>query len=123
MGPERQGKKMSSFTKESLIKDGACIFYSPSGRLGADDNKFVARFKRVAGAGSFMTHLRKKWTVEDYFWEMEAGKAPLDIVKETGYLLPHIKRWLKRDGYPTTPAGRDAWFKEVYMPMFKTKGM
>jgi hypothetical protein len=103
---------MTKFTKEVLIKDGPYIFYSPSGRLGADDNKFVARFKRVAGAGSFMTHLRKKWTVEDYFWEMEAGKAPLDIVKETGYLLPHIKRWIKEAGYPATKAGHDAWWAE-----------
>ena len=105
---------MTKFTKETLVKDGPYIYYSPTGNPYADDAKFVARFKRVAGAGSFMTHLRKKWTVEDYFWEMEAGKAPLDIVKETGYLLPHIKRWLKKDGYPTTKAGYDAWFK-VYV--------
>ena len=108
---------MSSFTKENLIKDGYCIFYSPSGRLGADDNEFVARFKRVAGAGSFMTHLRKNYTVEDYFAKLEE-KSPLDIVKETGYLLPHIKKWMKNDGYPTTKAGYDAWNK-AYMAKIK----
>ena len=102
---------MTAFTKENLIKDGPYIFYSPTGRLGADDNKFVARFKRVAGAGSFMTHLRKNWVVEDCFAKMEE-KSPLDIVKETGYLLPHIKRWIKEAGYPVTKAGHDAWWAE-----------
>ena len=120
MDPGRQRKKMTSFTKETLIKDGPYIFYSPSGRLGADDNKFVARFKRVAGAGSFMTHLRKNWTVEDYFAEMDTGKGPLDITKSTGYLLPHIKKWLKNDGYPTTKAGYDAWFK-VYVEKIEAR--
>ncbi len=112
---------MTRFTKENLVKDGHCIFYSPTCNPYADDAKFVARFKRVAGAGSFMTHLRKNWTVEDYFAELGAGEAPLDIVKETGYLLPHIKKWLKNDGYPTTKAGYDAWFKEVYVPMFEVR--
>ena len=102
---------MTRFTKQNLIKDGYCIFYSPSGRLGADDNEFVARFKRVAGAGSFMTHLRKNYTVEDYFAKLEE-KSPLDIVEETGYFLPHIKKWIKEAGYPVTPAGKDAWWAE-----------
>ena len=109
---------MTRFTKENLVKDGPYVFYSPTGNPYAADAKFVARFKRVAGIGSFMTHLRKNWTVEDYFAELDAGKGPLNIVEPTGYLLPHIKKWLKNDGYPTTKAGYDAWFKEVYMPTF-----
>ena len=96
---------MTAFTKENLIKDGPYIhFATPENRWNRKEHKFVCRF-RVAGAGSFMTHLRKNWTVEDYFAEMEAGNSPLDIVKKTGYLLPHIKRWLKEDGYPQTSAG------------------
>jgi len=96
---------MTRFTKENLVKDGHHAFYSPTGNPYADDAKFVARFKRMAGIGSFMTHLRKNWTVEAYFAEMDAGKGPLDIAKSTGYLLPHIKKWLKQGGYPVTPAG------------------
>ena len=57
-----------------------------------------------------MTHLRKNWSVESYFAEMEAGKAPLTIVETTGYLLPHIKRWVKEAGYPVTKAGHAAWW-------------
>ena len=101
---------MTRFTKENLVKDGKYVYYSPTGNPYAPDAKFVARFKRVPGIGSFMTHLRKNWTVEAYFAEMDTNKGPLDIVKETGYLLPHIKKWLKRDGYPATKAGHDAWF-------------
>jgi hypothetical protein len=100
---------MTNFTKPNLIKEGKYLFYQPAGGTYGD-RKFVARF-RTAGVGSFMTHLRKNWTVEDYFAEMDAGKGPLDIAKSTGYLLPHIKKWLKNDGYPTTKAGYDAWFK------------
>ena len=117
MDPDRQRKNMTRFTKENLVKDGKYAYYSPTGNANADDAKFVARFK-VAGIGSYMTHLRKNWTVEDFFAERDAGKSPLDIAKSTGYLLPHIKKWLKKDGYPTTKAGYDAWFKETYMPMF-----
>jgi hypothetical protein len=111
MDPDRQGKNMTRFTKENLVKDGYCIFYSPTCNPYADDAKFVARFKRIAGAGSFMTHLRKNYTVEDYFAKLEE-KSPLDIVEETGYLLPHIKKWIKEAGYPVTKAGHDAWWAE-----------
>jgi hypothetical protein len=96
---------MTAFTKENLHKDGPYIFYAePGDRWNHKNHKFIARFKRIAGAGSFMTHLRKNWTVEDYLAKMEE-KSPLDIVKETGYLLPHIKKWLKAADYPVTPAG------------------
>jgi hypothetical protein len=52
-----------------------------------------------------MTHLRKNWTVEEYFSQMDAGKAPLEILETTGYVLPHIKKELKRRGYSVTPTG------------------
>ena len=114
---------MTKFTKENLHKDGPYIFYAePADRWNHKKHRHVARFKRIAGAGSFMTHLRKNWTVEDYFAEIDAGKTPLDIAKSTGYLLPHIKKWLKKDGYPVTRAGHDAWFREVYMAEFDSSG-
>ena len=110
MDPDKQRKNMTRFTKENLVKDGKYVYYSPTGNAYGDDAKFVARFK-VAGIGSYMTHLRKNWTVEDFFAERDAGKSPLDIAKSTGYLLPHIKKWLKKDGYPVTTAGYKAWHK------------
>jgi hypothetical protein len=97
---------MTRFTKENLIKEGPYLTYMQNGYdTPHADRKFVARFKRVGGIGSFATHLRKNWTVEDYFAEMEAGKGPLDIARSTGYLLPHIKKWLKKDGYPLSQEG------------------
>jgi|TARA_R110001583_G_scaffold5598_13_gene30133 hypothetical protein len=96
---------MTAFTKETLIIEGKYIYFAPQGhdtRYG--DRKFVCRF-RTAGVGTFATHLRKRWTPEAYFAEYDAGTSPLKIVEKTGYVLPHVKKELKRRGYPTTPTG------------------
>lgn len=66
--------------------------------------KFVARFKR-GGRGSFITFLCKNFTVEEYFGRLDAGEAPLTILESKGYLLSHIKRWLKEGGYEVSLAG------------------
>ena len=94
---------MTRFTKQNLIKDGQYITYQPTPD-SREDEKFVARFKR-GGAATFMTHLRKNWTVEDYFSRLDTGESPLPIAESTGYLLPHIKRWLKKGGYPLSQVG------------------
>jgi hypothetical protein len=95
---------MTRFTKENLIKSGPYIHYRPEGG-SYSDQKFVARFKRVAGAGSFMTCLRKNFTVEEYFARMDDGESPLPIAESKGYILPHIKKELKRRGFPLSNAG------------------
>jgi hypothetical protein len=96
---------MTAFTKETLIKDGKYLFFAPQGRdTRYGDRKFICRF-RTAGVGTFATHLRKHWTPEAYFTELDAGVSPLKIVEKTGYVLPHIKKRLKQRGYETTPAG------------------
>ena len=101
---------MTRFTKENLIKEGKYLFYQPAGGT-YKDRKFVARF-RVAGVGSFATCLRKNFTVEEYFDRMDAGECPLPIAESKGYILPHIKRWMKEGGFPITPAGKAAWFAD-----------
>jgi hypothetical protein len=102
---------MTAFTKQNLIKEGKYLTYMPQGyNTPYADRKFVARF-RTAGVGSFATCLRKNFTVEEYFARMDAGESPLPIAESKGYLLPHIKRWLKKDGYPVNTAGYNAWFK------------
>ena len=100
---------MTKFTKENLIKEGKYLFYQPAGGTYGD-RKFVVRF-RSAGVGSFATCLRKNFTVEEYFARLNSGESPLPIAESKGYLLPHIKRWLKKDGYPISTAGYNAWFK------------
>ena len=59
-----------------------------------------------------MTHLRKKWTVEDYFAKEEEGLAPMEIVKLTGYIRPNMKKWLKQGGYPVTIEGEKQWIRD-----------
>jgi hypothetical protein len=86
---------MTAFTKTNLEFDGMYLMYQ---------GKFVARFKRGA-SGTFITFLIKNFTVEEYFARREAGEAPLTIAESKGYLLPHIKKWLKQGGYPVTVAG------------------
>ena len=103
---------MTKFTKENLIKEGKYLTYMPNGyNTLYKDRKFVARF-RTAGIGSFATCLRKNFTVEEYFARMDAGESPLPIAQSKGYLLPHIKRWLREGGYPVTPAGYEAMHKD-----------
>ena len=89
--------------RDSLIKEGKYLFYQPAGGTYVD-RKFVARF-RTAGVGSFATCLRKNFTVEEYFGRLDGGESPLPIAESKGYVLPHIKKWLKQGGYPVTPAG------------------
>lgn len=98
------------FTKDSLQRDGAYLFYYVDGK-----SRFVARFKHMPGsAASFVKHLIECWSVEDYFELLDNQKlAPMQIVERTGYLMPHIKKQLKTAGYPLTIAGRDAYLKEI----------
>jgi hypothetical protein len=49
--------------------------------------------------------LTKNFTVEEYFARLEAGESPLTILQSKGYLLPHIKKWLKEEGYEVSLAG------------------
>ena len=74
------------------------------GETATYNGKFVARFKR-GGRGSFLTFLCKNFTVEEYFSRLDGGEMPLKILESKGYILPHIKKWLKEGGYPVTPAG------------------
>ena len=95
---------MTQFNKALFTNDGGYVKY---------DGKFVARFKYAkAGAGSFITFLIKNFSVEEYFAALEKA-PPLSVVCARGYLLPHIKRWLKNEGFPVTPEGYEM-FKEKY---------
>lgn len=74
------------------------------GEYAMYEGKFVARFKR-GGRGSFITFLVKNFTVEEYFSRLDAGEGPLTILESRGYLMPHIKRWLKEGGYEVSVTG------------------
>ena len=104
---------MTKFTKENLSTVGGYVQYHPHADSYYEDRKFVARFKHARdGVASFKAFLIKNFTVEEYFAQLDAGKAPLKIVQEKGYLLPHIKTWLKRYGYEVSSAGFDQYIKD-----------
>jgi len=102
---------MASFKKENFLKDGMYLMYKLDSSHGMyNPNKyhgeFVARFKHQPGAaGTFQTFLIKNFTVEEYFGRLSAGEAPLTVLESKGYILPHIKKWLKEGGYPVTQEG------------------
>jgi hypothetical protein len=109
--PKQGEEAMTSFTKQNLIVEGKYLTYMPNGYdTPWNDRRFVARFKYGAGIGSFATCLRKNFTVEEYFARMDAGESPLPIAQSKGYLLPHIKKWIKKAGYPVTMAGYEEWW-------------
>lgn len=88
---------MTQFIKDQFQIDGPYVSYN---------GKFIARFKYQAAAkGSFITFLIKNFTVEEYFAAIDVGSAPLTVAESKGYLLPHIKKWLKVAGLPITQAG------------------
>ena len=111
---------MTKFVKERFRKDGAYLmyrldesssYYEPSEKY---HGKFVARFKyQRSAAGTFQTFLIKNFTVEEYFDRMAAGEAPLTILESKGYILPHIKKWLKEGGYPVTREGYNQYLNDT----------
>lgn len=94
---------MTKFDKTLFNSDSEYVTYG-------SDHKFVARFKYGRGGkGSFITFLIKNFTVEEYFAQYDSGKAPLEILQSKGYLLPHIKKMLKQEGYEVSTAGYNAY--------------
>lgn len=77
------------------------------------DGRFVARFKVRGEAASFKSFLCKNFSVEEYFAALDSGMNPLPILQTKGYVMAHIKRWLKEAGYPQTQAGYEAWFTVI----------
>lgn len=97
---------MTKFSKEVLNDSNGWISYGP-------ERKFVANFsKRGGGKATFVTFLIKNFTVEEYFNMLDSGIPPLRIVETKGYLLPHIKKWLKQGGYEVSRAGYDQYIQD-----------
>jgi hypothetical protein len=110
------------FTKANLVKDGPYLIYSPTGRHYAEDNVFVARFKYNASScmGPFNTFLRRNFTVEEYFALMGAGGSPLGILNDKGYLSPPLRKICRKNGFPVTREGYEAYM-ELEMDKYYAK--
>ena len=95
------------FKRDQFTYFGGCLNYT-------DDNgteRFVARFKYAATSsrGTWVTFMVKNFTVEEYFLALE-DSTPLQVMQGRGYVLSHIKTWMKRDGWTDlTYAGYKAW--------------
>jgi hypothetical protein len=65
------------FNKALINKDGEYVTYGT-------DRKFIARFKHRGPftKAKFIKELIANHTIEGYFTEMEAGKAPLAILRD-----------------------------------------
>lgn len=101
------------FTKENLLasKGGSETWIEfREDYIAGGGTRFVARFKYGrASAGPFMTCLRSNISPAEYFRRYDAGETPLQIAESFGFVLSHIKKWLKKDGYPQNRAGYQAW--------------
>ena len=82
---------MTKFTKETLSYHGGYLHYQPHADSYWEDRKFVARFKHRGPVtkAKFVKTLIKHYTVEDYFAKLEAGRAPLQILQDDGFLVFH----------------------------------
>lgn len=80
---------MTKFNKADFHYHGDYLTYQ---------GKFVARFKHVPSNGdSFVTFICKNFTVEEYMNGLAAGRTPVGLATDKGYIPAHIKKWL-RDG-------------------------
>ena len=97
---------MTAFTKENLDYFGGYITVNLEGR-----DRFIARLRygATSSKGPMMTFLRKNFTIEEFLARHEAGEAPLTILESKGFVLSHIKKWLKAAGLPQTQAGYESW--------------
>ena len=109
------------FTKDNLqihmAENCRYIFYKSDNPNFQPKFSFVARLKYGAktSAPSFRRFLIDNFTVEEYFERITNNEMPLDILRSKGYLLLHIRQWLKRDGYPQTLEGYQSWRNEIRM--------
>ena len=102
------GDKNMRFKRERFDYSGGYLNYT-------DDNgteRFVARFKyaQTTSRGPWVTFMIKNFTVEEYFSALADGYTPLEVMRARGYVLSHIKKWMKSDGWTDlTHAGYNAW--------------
>lgn len=92
----------------NLIISGEYVMH-----LDGTERRFVARCKR-GGTKDLARFLVKHFTPAEYFAAYVPGSTdrahlPLGILESKGYVLPHVRKWLKADGFPPTLAGYEAW--------------
>lgn len=94
---------MTKFVKEQFTNASGYVTYN---------GEFILRDKYNTSVGTKINFLIKNFEVEEYLARLNGGEHPLPILESKGYLLPHIKKWLKEGGFPVTPDGYKQ-FKEA----------
>lgn len=81
-------------------------FFHYSGGYLTYNAKFVARFKYLRnGMGDFKKFLVTNFTPDEYFALLEKRDTPIGILQTKGYVQPHIRKELERQGYPVNLEG------------------
>lgn len=88
---------MTKFVKSQFVNSSGYVTYN---------NQFILRDKYNKSTGGKITFIIKNFEVEEYLGRLGAGESPLTILESKGYLLPHIKKWLKEAGLPVTIEGK-----------------
>ena len=80
---------MTAFTNQNLSYHGGYLHYQPHADSYYEGRKFVARFKHRGPVtkAKFVAALKKYYTVEQYFAKADAGRAPLQILMDDGFLV------------------------------------
>ncbi len=94
-----------TFTASNLTVDRKYLTYTDAG--GQERSLGYMPNWPVAGMATWM---RKNITPADFF-AAKAAKVPfLEILEGTGYILPHIRRWMKAEGLNwKSPADRETF--------------
>ena len=71
-------------------------------RYGMPVELFIARFKYVFFQGAFKNFLVKNFTVEEFAEGYKAGKSPLSMLEEKGFMTPQAKKLCKQNGMKPT---------------------
>jgi len=71
-------------------------------RIGMPVELFIARFKYTFFQGSFKNFLVKNFTVEEFAEGYKAGKSPLTMLEEKGFMTPQAKKLCKQNGMKPT---------------------
>ena len=100
------------FTKNNLFSSAGWIEVHIKIN-GKWDRKFVARCRNHSHAGSFMTFLKKNFTIEEYFEAYDSGIPPLKILETKGYITPNMKRVLRAAGFSATPEGNRRYLESL----------
>ncbi len=94
-----------TFTAANLTVDGKYLSYTDA--TGQERHMGYMPKWPVAGMAAWM---RKHITPADFFAAKAANVPFLEILEGTGYVLPHIRKWMKAEGLNwKVPADRETF--------------